>query len=332
MKKSKVAAKRECPEDKEINPVTGRCVKKCKDGEIRDQKTGKCIKRKREECPEGKEINPVTGRCIKKCKEGEVRDQKTGKCVKKAIKKDIDIKDISESSSSSSDIELYYPDVKDEDFPKKIANNYNFGIHKIPNFPLIESVDDFNRVANKLCGSFETSLYQHFVSQYISYKSPYKSILLYHGVGVGKTCSAITMTESLLVSHDNKESVIWVIMPQSLKQSFKLQVFDIDTHTFENIMNQCTGDIYVKLLNIYKNNFQNNKKLNAELKKLLKGRYKLFTYDGFAKYISENYKDKIVEDKVIIIDEAHNIRSTNKKDKDSLKAETIDLLPNDFTP
>jgi hypothetical protein len=318
MKKSKVAATRECPEGKEINPVSGRCVKICKEDEYRDQKTGKCVKPKRE-CPEGKEINPVTGRCVKICKEDEYRDQKTGKCVKKAAEDIIDL-DYNSESSSPVDIELYYPDIKDNDFPRKIARNNNFAIHKIPKFPLIESVDDFNKVADKLCGTFETSLYQHFVSQYISYKSPYKSILLYHGVGVGKTCSAITMTESILVSHNNDEPIIWVIMPQSLKQSFKMQIFDIDTHTFENIMNQCTGDIYVKLLNIYKTNFQNNKKLNAELKKLLKGRYKLFTYDGFAKYIAENYKDKIVEDKVIIIDEAHNIRSTNKKDKDSFIA------------
>jgi hypothetical protein len=34
----------ECPENKEINPVTGRCVNKCKDDEERNQETGKCKK------------------------------------------------------------------------------------------------------------------------------------------------------------------------------------------------------------------------------------------------------------------------------------------------
>ena len=229
---------------------------------------------------------------------------------------------MSSSASSPTSFSLYYPDLKEDDFPNKIARNMNFAIHKIPKFPIIENVEDFNNVADKLCGTFETSLYQHFVSQYISHKTPYKSVLLYHGVGVGKTCSAITMSESLLTAHDNKEPMIWVIMPQSLKQSFKSQIFDIDTHTFENIINQCTGDTYVKLLNIYKSSFSNKKVLNTEIKKLLKGRYRLFTYDGFAKYIQENYKDNVVENKVIIIDEAHNIRSTNKKDKDSFIALT----------
>ena len=38
---------------------------------------------KAKECPEGKEINPVTGRCVNKCKENEIRDVDTGKCIKK---------------------------------------------------------------------------------------------------------------------------------------------------------------------------------------------------------------------------------------------------------
>lgn len=271
----------------------------------------------KKECPEGKEINPRSGRCVKKCKENEERNPETGKCRKKKAELLKVNKFVAESNSSSDDrdITLYYPDVKDSDFQVKLANNMNFAIHKIPKFPIIDTVADFNSVADKLCSTFETSLYQHFVSQYISYKTPYKSILLYHGVGVGKTCSAITMSEALLLAHDNIEPMIWVIMPQALKQSFKSQIFDIENHTFENLLNQCTGDTYIKLLNIHKASFGKKKVLNAELKRLLKFRYKLFTYDSFAKYINENYKDKIVENKVIIVDEAHNIRSTNNKDK-----------------
>ena len=39
-------------------------------------------------CPEGKEVNPVTGNCVNKCKVDEFRNVETGKCNKnKAIKK-----------------------------------------------------------------------------------------------------------------------------------------------------------------------------------------------------------------------------------------------------
>ena len=80
---NEVKPEKECPEGKEINPVTKRCVKICDKDKIRNPETGKCEKIKTEkECPEGKEINPKTGRCVNKCKEGEVRDAATGKCVK----------------------------------------------------------------------------------------------------------------------------------------------------------------------------------------------------------------------------------------------------------
>ncbi len=104
---------KECPEGKEINPVTKRCVNVCKDGQVRNPETGKCVASakktktdpkkepneepkkepneepkktepkgaKEKECPEGKEINPVTKRCVNVCKDGQVRNPETGKCV-----------------------------------------------------------------------------------------------------------------------------------------------------------------------------------------------------------------------------------------------------------
>jgi len=39
----KAAKEKECPDGKEINPVTKRCVNVCKDGQVRNQETGKCV-------------------------------------------------------------------------------------------------------------------------------------------------------------------------------------------------------------------------------------------------------------------------------------------------
>jgi len=82
---------RQCPDDKEYNPFTKRCVKKCKAGDERDAATFKCKKTKQQrpakrsvtvkQCPAGKERNPKTGRCVKECKAGQVRDADF-KCVK----------------------------------------------------------------------------------------------------------------------------------------------------------------------------------------------------------------------------------------------------------
>jgi superfamily II DNA or RNA helicase len=223
---------------------------------------------------------------------------------------------------------LHYPDLDDPNFAEKMSSLKEFAIHQIPEYPDINSIEDFNKMSDKLCGIFEKSYYQHFVSQYISYRSPYRSILLYHGVGVGKTCSAITLAEAFLVPHNTyQEPKIWVIMPHALKTSFKNQIFDVDETTFETLANQCTGDTYIKLLNINKNNFGDSTKIKANLKKLIKSRYRLFSYDAFAKFIQTENAGQIVKDKVIIIDEAHNIRSTEKEAKDVFTA-LKDVLAN----
>jgi hypothetical protein len=83
-----------CPEDKERNPKTGRCVAKCKPGYTRDADF-KCIKIRQPRividkatvaCPEGKERNPKTRRCVAKCKPGYMRDGEF-KCVKNRTQK-----------------------------------------------------------------------------------------------------------------------------------------------------------------------------------------------------------------------------------------------------
>ena len=97
-----------CPENKEFNPKTKRCVKKCKPGYQRNSDF-KCIKTKkiREKsksksinsnshhnsqinhgkiCPDNKELNPSTNRCVNKCKPGYQRNLDF-KCVKQQTKK-----------------------------------------------------------------------------------------------------------------------------------------------------------------------------------------------------------------------------------------------------
>jgi serine/threonine protein kinase len=85
------ATPKPCPDGKELNPKTGRCIKiktkkavDCPEGKTRNPKTGRCVKNKTQrvrDCPEDKEINPNTGRCIKKCRSGYLRDDNF-KCVK----------------------------------------------------------------------------------------------------------------------------------------------------------------------------------------------------------------------------------------------------------
>ena len=310
--------KSSCPDNKERNPITGRCVLKCKEGSVRSKITGKCENNGKKGRP-AKKIPPVPVPVIPHVP----RPPKKISSSKSSSSSLVSARSSTKSSPKSRGFELYYPDLDDPDFTSKISYNKEFLIHKIPDYPIIENAKDFDAVSAKLCGKFDKMLYQHFIGQFLSYRTPYRSALLYHGVGVGKTCSAITITEALLSSQITTEPMVWVIMPQALKNSFKSQVFNIDDFdTLDGLTNQCTDQNYIKLLNIYKSTLdkENREKLKSELKALLKTRYNIFTYDRFAKYIKDNYTNKIVENKVIIIDEAHNIRSTNTKVKDTYLA------------
>ena len=59
--------------------------------------------------------------------------------------------------------------------------------------------------------------YQKFIREYIRQASPYRGILVYHGLGSGKTCSAIAASEALF-SRSNKKII--VMTPRSLRKNF----------------------------------------------------------------------------------------------------------------
>ena len=213
--------------------------------------------------------------------------------------------------------EPYYPSLDDSEFNKKLLSLKEISVHKIDKYPDIKTIGDFEKKASDLCGGFDKSSFQYLMAHYLSYRTPYRSLLLYYSVGIGKTCTAITIAESLLVNHNSfEEAKIWVILPGAIEEGFKNQIFDaIRAVDFSTISNQCTGDTYVKLTQISKET--DIKVVEKRIKKLIKSRYSFFTYEGFANFIETNYikKNRIVKDKVIIVDEAHNIRSGGEEDE-----------------
>ena len=63
--------------------------------------------------------------------------------------------------------------------------------------------------------------YQKFVREYIRQASPYRGILVYHGLGSGKTCTAIAASEALFSTSNKK---IIVMTPFSLRKNFLREV------------------------------------------------------------------------------------------------------------
>ena len=64
-------------------------------------------------------------------------------------------------------------------------------------------------------------LYQQFVREYVRQASPYRGTLVYHGLGSGKTCSAIAAMEALYGTSGKK---IIVMTPFSIQDNFLTEI------------------------------------------------------------------------------------------------------------
>ena len=61
--------------------------------------------------------------------------------------------------------------------------------------------------------------YQKLVRDYLLIETPYRGLLLYHGLGSGKTCSSIAVAESLLTTQK-----VYVMLPASLETNYKGEI------------------------------------------------------------------------------------------------------------
>ena len=89
----------------------------------------------------------------------------------------------------------------------------NFKKYKLPDVLQIEGDDPCKRTTK-----LELRKYQEFLSAYLDYRSPYKEILLYHGLGSGKTATAINIY-NILYNYTPGWNV-FILIKASLKGSW----------------------------------------------------------------------------------------------------------------
>jgi len=198
-------------------------------------------------------------------------------------------------------------------------------------------------------------LHQQLVRDYLNLVTPYRGLLLYHGLGSGKTCSSIAIAEGM---KDTKKVI--VMLPASLQRNyieeikkcgdpiFKrnqywewIQVSQDNEELIKNLSIALSlSEDYIKkqrgvwITNISKSsnisrlNADELKSLNIQLDIMIKNKYEFINYNGLRKErfrsITNNYTTNIFDNSVVIIDEAHNLisRIVNKigKLKDTSKS------------
>ena len=105
-----------------------------------------------------------------------------------------------------------YPNYNDLRFIENLSNKIEYKYNKsLLNITELNERCEKNIILNNgnvLTNEFELTNNQQFLGNFINNNTPYKSILIFHGTGVGKTCSAINISSSFRDSNMNKDERI----------------------------------------------------------------------------------------------------------------------------
>lgn len=193
-------------------------------------------------------------------------------------------------------------------------------------------------------GDYDSSTYQYkptdnyfriqkLVRDFMQDTSPYRGILLYHGLGSGKTCSAIAITEAIR----NKKEVI-IISKAALERNFRDNImkcgFDYmkkdnywvfikgNTQFEKELINELNipnsiinenGGCFIIDYSVKKSNFEemsktNQKKLINQIEGMINNRFKFLHLDDTRLLKKVDSGD--FDNKVIVVDEVHNLTNT----------------------
>ena len=243
------------------------------------------------------------------------------------------------------DYDYLYPILDDPNFNIKITKKKEFGDHTY----LGKHTKDIAFEADRLCNaSFELAPHQMFVRNFMSQHTPYNGLLLYHGLGSGKTCAAIGIAEEtrdyLKQTGDSRQSII--VASPNVQENFRLQLFDprkLDYVDGAWNINSCTGNKMIREIDPMGTRDMSRDRVIAYINRIISSSYLFMGYRGFANYIDKkmdvdasldaNKRDRILKSKMkkhftgrlIIIDEIHNIRVSDM-DHDKRVASSLSRL------
>ena len=219
-----------------------------------------------------------------------------------------------------------YPDTEDPRFAEKLMRKQEFAENKQDTIAQQEA-DGVNPCDPDK--EFELSPVQRFIGRFLSPQCPYQSALLYHGVGVGKTCAAITVAENYLRAYPRRQVII--VAPRNIQPGFRRTIFDdealkvADDDFTPNMAKGCTGNTYLKRTGA---EFERDRSaLIRRINQSINSRYLFLGYiqfhrmiedlmasvpKGLAEDVAEEQRARILRrefsGRLIVIDEAHNLR------------------------
>ena len=193
---------------------------------------------------------------------------------------------------------------------------------------------DLRTKSCELTKSFKLQSQQRFLRRVLSPDSPNRNLLLVHGTGDGKSCTAIQVAEEYILRPEFRDKKVLVIANPAVQENFKREIFDVNrVNVDKGILQspQCTGRRYLEMLQRIESTPTRwtdpdvREKLGRLTSRILDEFYEFQGYielsnailDATPEWIEETFNHRL-----IIIDEAHNLRA---QDDESETAKRVSL-------
>jgi len=278
------------------------------------------------------------------------------KCNDFLLKKEfVEHTEFSENPETNSEL---YPNLNDPNFILKIAEKKEFNDTKYNGE--IRDIKEYADILSK--ADFEISPHQAFVRNFMSFQTPYNSLLLYHGLGTGKTFSSIGVCEEMrsYLKQIGMSKRIMIVASPNVQDNFRLQLFDERKLKEENGIWTIKNPISSKLLKeVNPMNMKGipKEKIVSQINTLITHSYLFLGYIEFANYIEkvclghsgkrddrsqkrekceisgkegsqrriQNLKQEF-SNRLIVIDEVHNIRISSDSENKIVAEQLYNLV------
>ena len=195
------------------------------------------------------------------------------------------------------------------------------------------SLEALYSIRNRLCNSagseYTLQPQQKLLRRILSPDSPTRNLLMVHGTGVGKTCTGIQIAEEYIMRPEFQDKKVMIVASRAVQENFRTQIFDMSRVNLDKVSDtltskQCTGRRYLDMLMRIESEPKNwanpeiRDKLETTADKIIKEFYEFQAYNSFGASlnrrltgtemdIDEDWVHENFDNRLLIIDEAHNI-------------------------
>lgn len=210
--------------------------------------------------------------------------------------------DISEITMSDSEIKTniiineenlkknyLYPDQNDGEIQSKLYQKKEFYSNRIPEKREYKTYDDIKEHRDEICDITKKKPhpYQNLLPNIINPETPYKGLIIMHGLGSGKTMTGINVAERFIKQCQKYRTKIYVLVPGPvIKENWKKELLS------------STGESYMKYIDKSLIVSKEEKELlQKNAMALILQYYKFMSYKSFYRHVlGERIIDKKVED------------------------------------